>query len=112
MDEYEVGRGESFIRESSGTYTLKHAQTSQIKYDLIGKIRPAAGFIQPVIDTDQGVCFLFLIKTTEKAIKRHQDKDKYKDNKTQHDTHQLGLDRMILILTVTVRHRIYTPHPR
>ncbi len=38
MNEYEVGRGDSFVRESSGTYTLKHAQTSQIKYDLIGKV--------------------------------------------------------------------------
>ena len=38
MDEYEVGRGDSFVRESSGTYTLKHTQTSQIKYDLIGKV--------------------------------------------------------------------------
>ena len=38
MNEYEISRGDSFIRESSGTYTLKHAQTSQIKYDLIGKV--------------------------------------------------------------------------
>lgn len=35
---YDISRGDSFVRESSGTYTLKHAQTSQIKYDLIGKI--------------------------------------------------------------------------
>ena len=38
MNEYEVSRGDSFVRESSGTYTLKHAETSQIKYDLIGKV--------------------------------------------------------------------------
>lgn len=38
MNEYEVSRGDSFTRESSGTYTLKHAETSQIKYDLIGKV--------------------------------------------------------------------------
>lgn len=38
MDEYEISRGDSFVRESSGTYTLSHVQTSQIKYDLIGKI--------------------------------------------------------------------------
>lgn len=38
MNEYEVSRGDSFIRESSGTYTLKHTETSQIKYDLIGKV--------------------------------------------------------------------------
>ena len=38
MNEYEVSRGDSFVRESSGTYTLKHAETSQIKYDLIRKV--------------------------------------------------------------------------
>lgn len=38
MDEYEVGRGASFIRDSSGTYGLKHAEVSQIKYDLVGKV--------------------------------------------------------------------------
>jgi type III restriction enzyme len=38
INEYEISRGDSFIRESSGTYTLKHASTSQIKYDLIGKV--------------------------------------------------------------------------
>ena len=38
MNEYEISRGDSFVRESSGTYTLTNAQTSQIKYDLIGKV--------------------------------------------------------------------------
>lgn len=38
MNEYDVERGDSFVRESSGTYRLKHYQTSQIKYDLIGKV--------------------------------------------------------------------------
>lgn len=38
MNEYEVEHGDSFVRESSGTYALKHAETSQIKYDLIGKV--------------------------------------------------------------------------
>ena len=38
MDEYEVGRGVSFVRESSGTYNLKHAETSKVKYDLVGKV--------------------------------------------------------------------------
>ena len=38
MDEYEVGRGASFVRETSGTYNLKHAEVSQIKYDLVGKV--------------------------------------------------------------------------
>lgn len=38
MDEHEVGRGTSFTGEKTRTQTLKHAQTSQIKYDLIGKI--------------------------------------------------------------------------
>ena len=38
MDEYEVERGASFSGEKTRTQTLKHASTSQIKYDLIGKI--------------------------------------------------------------------------
>ena len=38
INEYELSRGDSFVRESSGTYSLKHAAGSQIKYDLIGKI--------------------------------------------------------------------------
>lgn len=38
MNEHEVGRGASFTGEKTRTQTLNHAQTSQIKYDLIGKI--------------------------------------------------------------------------
>lgn len=38
MDEYEVERGDSFGGEKTRTQTLKHTETSQIKYDLIGKV--------------------------------------------------------------------------
>ncbi len=38
MNEHEVDRGASFTGEKTRTQTLKHAQTSQIKYDLIGKV--------------------------------------------------------------------------
>lgn len=38
MNEYEVERGASFAGEKTRTKTLKHAETSQIKYDLIGKV--------------------------------------------------------------------------
>ena len=38
MNEYEVERGASFADEKTRTQTLKHAETSQIKYDLIGKV--------------------------------------------------------------------------
>lgn len=38
MNEYEVERGASFSGEKTRTQTLKHAETSQIKYDLVGKI--------------------------------------------------------------------------
>ena len=38
MNEYEVERGVSFASEKTRTQTLKHAETSQIKYDLIGKV--------------------------------------------------------------------------
>ena len=36
MDEYEIERGASFSGEKTRTQTLRQAQTSQIKYDLIG----------------------------------------------------------------------------
>lgn len=38
MNEYEVERGASFAGEKTKTQTLKHAETSQIKYDLISKV--------------------------------------------------------------------------
>ena len=38
MNEYEIERGASFTGEKTRTQTLKHAETSQIKYDLIGKV--------------------------------------------------------------------------
>ena len=38
MNEHEVDRGESFGSVKTRTQTLKHAATSQIKYDLVGKI--------------------------------------------------------------------------
>ena len=38
MDRHEVDRGDSFKTAKTRTQTLKHAETSQVKYDLIGKI--------------------------------------------------------------------------
>lgn len=38
MNAYEVERGASFEGEKTRTQTLKHAETSQVKYDLIGSI--------------------------------------------------------------------------
>lgn len=38
MNQYEVERGDSFQTEKTKTQTLKHAETSRVKYDLIGKI--------------------------------------------------------------------------
>ena len=38
INEYEIERGASFKGEKTKTKTLKYAETSQIKYDLIGKI--------------------------------------------------------------------------
>ena len=42
MNEYEIERGESFTGEKTRTQTLRHAETSQVKYDLIGKIAEGA----------------------------------------------------------------------
>lgn len=38
MNEYEVDRGASFGGEKTKTQMLKHAETSSVKYDLVGKI--------------------------------------------------------------------------
>ena len=38
MNEYEVDRGASFSGEKTRTQVLKHAESSKIKYDLVGKI--------------------------------------------------------------------------
>ena len=38
LDGNAIGLGNSFVRENARTENLKHAATSQIKYDLIGKI--------------------------------------------------------------------------
>ncbi len=38
MNEHEINRGDSFGSVKTRTQVLKHAETSQIKYDLIGKI--------------------------------------------------------------------------
>lgn len=38
MNQYEVDRGASFGGEKTRTQTLRHAETSSIKYDLVGKI--------------------------------------------------------------------------
>lgn len=42
MDEHAVSRGDSFTGEKTRTETLKLAETSQIKYDLVGKIAEGA----------------------------------------------------------------------
>ena len=38
MNEYEIERGDSFTGEKTRTKTLKHAETSQVRYDLVGKV--------------------------------------------------------------------------
>ena len=38
MNEHQIERGDSFGSVKTRTQTLKHAETSQVKYDLIGKI--------------------------------------------------------------------------
>ena len=60
MNEYEVERGASFSGEKTRTQILKHAETSQIKYDLIGKVaegtvltRKTAGAILQGLNTDK-----------------------------------------------------------
>ncbi len=42
MDENEISRGDGFSGERTRTQVLKHASTSQIKYDLVGKVAEGA----------------------------------------------------------------------
>lgn len=42
MNEHEVGRKDAFVTGKTSTKTLKHAEGTQIKYDLIGKIADGA----------------------------------------------------------------------
>lgn len=60
MNEYEVERGASFSGEKTRTQILKHAETSGVKYDLIGKIaegttltRRSAGAILKGLNPDK-----------------------------------------------------------
>lgn len=38
MNEYDLERGDGFTRQSTATRSLKRAETTQLKYDLIGKV--------------------------------------------------------------------------
>ncbi|MDD2216139.1 MAG: DEAD/DEAH box helicase family protein [Eubacteriales bacterium] len=38
LDAYAIARGDSFVCEAARTETLRHAEMSQIKYDIVGKI--------------------------------------------------------------------------
>ena len=39
MNYEEIGSNSSFVKEKSATYNLKHAEVSQIKYDLVVKLQ-------------------------------------------------------------------------
>lgn len=51
MNEYEVERGDSFTNEKTRTQVLKHAETSQIKYDLIGKVAEGTTLTRKTVST-------------------------------------------------------------
>lgn len=51
MNVYEVEQGDSFMRESASTYTLKHTESNQIKYDLIGKISEGTVLTRKTVGT-------------------------------------------------------------
>ena len=56
MNEYEVERGASFTGEKTRTQTLKHAETSQIKYDLIGKVAEGTTLTRKTVSA---ICLLY-----------------------------------------------------
>ncbi len=51
MNEREVERGASFTGEKTRTQTLKHAETSRIKYDLIGKVAEGTTLTRRTVST-------------------------------------------------------------
>ena len=51
INEYELGCGASFSGEKTRTQTLKHTATSQIKYDLIGKIAEETVLTRKTVST-------------------------------------------------------------
>lgn len=51
INEYEIGCGASFSGEKTRTQTLKHTATSQIKYDLIGKIAEETVLTRKTVST-------------------------------------------------------------
>lgn len=51
MNAYEVGRGDSFGGEKTSTKTLKHNETSQIKYDLVGKVAEGTKLTRKTVAT-------------------------------------------------------------
>ena len=49
MNQYEIERGASFGSEKSKTKTLNHAETSRVKYDLVGKIAQGTTLIRRTV---------------------------------------------------------------
>lgn len=51
MNQYEIERGASFGSEKSKTKTLNHAETSMVKYDLVGKIAQGTTLTRRTVTT-------------------------------------------------------------
>ena len=51
INEYEIERGDSFTGVKTRTQKLKHAETSQIKYDLIGKVAEGTTLTRKTVST-------------------------------------------------------------
>lgn len=69
MNEYEVERGASFTSEKTRVQTLRHTETSQVKYDLIGKItegtsltRKTVSAILQSINIKNSICLEIILK--------------------------------------------------
>lgn len=69
MNEYEVERGASFTSEKTRVQTLRHTETSQVKYDLIGKItegtsltRKTVSAILQGINIKNSICLEIILK--------------------------------------------------
>ncbi len=64
INEHELGRGDSFKTSKSKTHNLKHSQSSNIKYDLVGKIAEGTkltrkGVVRILQGLDESCIYMF-----------------------------------------------------
>ncbi len=74
INEDVVARGDSFYQDKTRTETLRHAETSQIKYDLIGKIAEGSTLtrrtVAKILTGIKGTVFAMFMQNPEEFISK------------------------------------------